>query len=755
MYDFKSLSPSDFEDLSRALLQKELGVTLESFMAGRDGGIDLRYARGSGGSVVIQAKHFANSSFSSLKTELKKERVKLGKMKKPPSQYILTTSLGLSPDRKSEIEEILNPFVVESGDIYGSSDLNNLLIKFPEVERQTYKLWITSAEVLQRVLHNDIYTNAEEEAKRIERSVRLYVDTGALQVALDHLNKFHLVIISGAPGVGKSTLARILAWHFMSDKWQLVAVDDFDQAARIYIADTKQVFFFDDFMGQIRLTSDMINRTDEKLIRFIGRLQTSKDKRFVLTSREYIIRQAQIQSEKLSSGAVDLRTYTLDIGQYTKGYRARILYNHIYYSDLGEAYKARLLDEKFYKNIISHANFSPRIVEALTSKEIAERQEPDNYCGWVLDTLDRPDLLWKLPYESHLSRAGKALVYLMYFAFDEISIDVLKTDFLIFYEALAKKYNFSFDQHDFSRAVKETEGTFVSITNGEAMFPNPSLRDFLSREIAGSDDICLLLRHTPRFGLIKLVLEHVIAFESDYLRIAPQISAAVADAVAWMIDLPCMVDSEDGPYKVLLHPTPPERLDLTFKFWQIFKDKALLPLMVSAATKYNDITTYVPFGKLIEPITLAMTSSDRPPNMQEIIDVVEGRLFERPLADDQVSPHDLSEMFRVIDGLNYPKSEKHIEKMKASAEDAFSEITEELDTASSTSELEEMEGYLEYLAGEAGLNYSDVVDKIEERRWQLHEMENEDHDHDFHDYEPQPSSDSDSSIDSLFATLRN
>ena len=152
MYDFKSLSPSDFEDLSRALLQKELGVTLESFMAGRDGGIDLRYARGSGGSVIIQAKHYASSSFSSLKTDLAKELKKLVKMKTPPSQYILTTSMGLTSDRKAEIENILSPFVIDTGDIYGASDLNNLLTKFPEVERQTYKLWITSADVLQRAL---------------------------------------------------------------------------------------------------------------------------------------------------------------------------------------------------------------------------------------------------------------------------------------------------------------------------------------------------------------------------------------------------------------------------------------------------------------------------------------------------------------------------------------------------------------------------------------------------------------------------
>ena len=42
-YDFRTLSPHDFELLCRDLLQKSLGVRLESFTTGRDSGIDFRY----------------------------------------------------------------------------------------------------------------------------------------------------------------------------------------------------------------------------------------------------------------------------------------------------------------------------------------------------------------------------------------------------------------------------------------------------------------------------------------------------------------------------------------------------------------------------------------------------------------------------------------------------------------------------------------------------------------------------------------
>ncbi|MGH9410055.1 MAG: restriction endonuclease [Vicinamibacterales bacterium] len=41
-YDFRSFSPHDFELLCRDLLQKRLGLTLESFTTGRDSGIDFQ-----------------------------------------------------------------------------------------------------------------------------------------------------------------------------------------------------------------------------------------------------------------------------------------------------------------------------------------------------------------------------------------------------------------------------------------------------------------------------------------------------------------------------------------------------------------------------------------------------------------------------------------------------------------------------------------------------------------------------------------
>lgn len=71
-YDFRVLSPIDFENLVRDLLQRQLKITLESFSLGRDTGIDFRYISVLGRKLIIQCKHYPDSKFATLLSHLRK-----------------------------------------------------------------------------------------------------------------------------------------------------------------------------------------------------------------------------------------------------------------------------------------------------------------------------------------------------------------------------------------------------------------------------------------------------------------------------------------------------------------------------------------------------------------------------------------------------------------------------------------------------------------------------------------------------------
>jgi Restriction endonuclease len=173
-YDFRQLSPHDFEQLARDLLQARDGIVLESFKNGRDLGIDFRHAS-SKGNIIVQCKHYVGTGLPGLIRDLRNEAVKIEKIKL--TRYILVTSVGLTPLNKIEIQSLFGSVLV-TADILGPDDINNLLGLHPEVERRHYKLWLASRVVLDRVIHNASITQSEFD---VEASIAIYGATSAAQ----------------------------------------------------------------------------------------------------------------------------------------------------------------------------------------------------------------------------------------------------------------------------------------------------------------------------------------------------------------------------------------------------------------------------------------------------------------------------------------------------------------------------------------------------------------------------------------------
>ncbi|WP_408099235.1 restriction endonuclease [Peredibacter sp. HCB2-198] len=89
----------DFKKLSGDLLNRKLGIRLESFKEVKDQESDLRFASGEGGEFIVQCKHYLKSGFANLKSKIiNEELAKITKLN--PTRYILVTSVALSPKEK-------------------------------------------------------------------------------------------------------------------------------------------------------------------------------------------------------------------------------------------------------------------------------------------------------------------------------------------------------------------------------------------------------------------------------------------------------------------------------------------------------------------------------------------------------------------------------------------------------------------------------------------------------------------------------
>lgn len=504
-YTFDNLSPIDFEELCRDLLQKELHITFESFTEGKDGGIDFRSSPSLDNDSILQCKRFTKSNFSSLKTELKKEFENVKKLN--PKRYILMTSFGLTPANEEMILKIFHPYIQKSEDIYGKNDINNLIGKYSEIEKKHYKLWIESSNILEKFIHKDVINRSNFKFDEIKEKLKIFVMSENYNDAVEILNEYHYCIIAGNPGVGKSTLADVLSYSYVREEFEFCYVlQNISEALEVFEDGKKQVFYFDDFLGANFLEDGLERNEESDFISFIRKIGASNNKKLILTTREYILTQAKARYEKLKNSDIDIVKCTIDMSKYSKRIKAKILYNHLFYSKLPEEYFENILSDKGYKKIIAHANYNPRLIEYLTDKNKIASSDilSSNYTGYFLKILDNPEKIWEGAFNK-ISSHSQYLLYTLSLAYNKIFMDDLEKAFLSIYESEAKARNFEVNINAFKNALKELEGNFIKIEydgkNHIVSFQNPSIKDFL---------IGVVQQNTK---LIEMLLDNIVYFD--------------------------------------------------------------------------------------------------------------------------------------------------------------------------------------------------------------------------------------------------
>lgn len=498
-YDFTSLSSYDFALLARDLLQTDLGKKLESFAQGPDSGIDFRY-RDKSTNLIVQCKHYAHSGFSALTSGLRrKERPKIDAL--APTRYILATSVPLTPNRKDEILEILAPHCLEASDIHGREDLNNLLSQYDDIERRHFKLWLTSENVLRRVLEAGIFADSEAHLDRVRLRLRRFVQNASFDRARSLLDQSHYCIIAGIPGIGKTTLAEVLLADLV-DRQGFEAfriAHDLSEIRPVKNSKRKQVFYFDDFLGTTALDTLEKKNEDRRLVELMEEVAANENWRFILTTREYILNTARLRYEAFAHPPVDFTLCVINLADYVRPIRAKILYNHIYFSDLPTAHKLALLHNRGYESILQHRNYNPRVIEYMTEARHACTVAPSVYLSEFKDSLEHPARIWDHAFRHQISEAARHLLLVLGTLPDDVLLTDLEPAFWTFYRFRQKKFGFTTQSGDWNDALKQLDGSFIATRRvGKdfvASFHNPSVRDYIEDFLSNSEaDVVDLIR---------------------------------------------------------------------------------------------------------------------------------------------------------------------------------------------------------------------------------------------------------------------
>lgn len=501
-YDYSKLNDREFEILAASVIEKVLNNRVEIFKSGRDGGVDGRFWIGDIKEGIIQCKHYLETPYSQLISKLKNEE--LDKVKKlNPSKYIFVTSKKLSRKNKQEIINIFQPYIQTQGDIWGQEDLNTFLSKKEnqDIVERNYKLWITSTSVLDILYNNAIKGRSQVTIRDIEEKAYRYVVTENHNIGLRILEKNNVIILTGEPGIGKTTLADNLAIHYIAKGYEFCDIEENISEAENLFRENEQkqiLFYCDDFLGS-NMYDAINNKKDSHIVKFINRIRKDNSKKFILTSRTNILNKAYSLSHIFQNLKIRDNEFLLTIENLTNIDKAKILYNHIYHSKLPKQFIDVIYEDKRYKDIIKHRNFNPRIIEFITDYSVIGNVKSENYWTHIIKSLNKPEIIWEGYFQNQTDDFVRALTFLTVFNNGKITEDNLRDSYNTFLNIHPLNFGDNSDKSfEFIRKLATKSLLNRNHLGGDSyeyVLFNPSIADFVLSAYSNETDlICNILK---------------------------------------------------------------------------------------------------------------------------------------------------------------------------------------------------------------------------------------------------------------------
>lgn len=499
-FDFSTLNAFDFEELVCDLLNAEeqknkSNIKYQGFPNGPDMGVDLIHSTQNHlYRIIVQIKHFDQNNLSQLKHSLFKKRSlsDLQKVKKlNPMRYKLVTSMGLSLKTKMEIKNNFEPYIQSISDIIDRTDLNALLREHPKIVKAHFKLFFSDISVLEKIMNNEVIGRSEFSSNQLQNRIKKYVKTTSYTNARELLHEKYFILITGEPGVGKTTLAELLLYELLGLDYQLIYIIDNVKDAEKMLRndDSKQVFYFDDFLGHTALEIEQASLKEASLLNFINRIKSAKNKALILTTRTPIYHDALYKSERFKRSNLDYNNYRVHLTNFSFNDKIKLIRNHILVSTIPEEYKKILWEEKVQKYIALHDNFFPRLVEFITDETKLLNIPPSGYFNFITSTFNSPSEIWLHSYEQQLNESDRVFISTLFSFGDIVKKDVLSKAF----EFRIKRLNYNQQNFGFNWHLKKLlEGYVTLVTANDSIvyvsFINPSLIDFLKSYFQNNDD---------------------------------------------------------------------------------------------------------------------------------------------------------------------------------------------------------------------------------------------------------------------------
>lgn len=371
MYDLHRLGWHDFQKLCLTITREILGQTVESFLdssdAGKDGAFTGTWKPQQGealhGRFVIQCKFTSkpgkNLALSDLTDEVEKVR-RLVQNERCDS-YILMTNAGLSGSTAEDIHRSFNDIGVKQVVLFGSTRICDQIRENKRLRMLVPRLYGLGD--LSQILDERAYAQAKALLTSLSEDLSKVVLTGAYGKAAEALDQHGFVLLIGEPAAGKTTIASMLSMGAL-DQWgaSTLKLDDAEKVVEHWNPDEPSQFFWvDDAFGVMQYESFLVNGWNHALPMINTMLR--KGAKIVMTSRDYIYRQAR---NDLKEGAFPLlreSQVVIDVHNLTLEEKHQILYNHIKLGKQTKGFRSAI--KPYLPFIADHPRFVPETARRL------------------------------------------------------------------------------------------------------------------------------------------------------------------------------------------------------------------------------------------------------------------------------------------------------------------------------------------------------------------------------------------------------
>ena len=501
MLEYQNLSPLEFEYLCQDVMQERLQVPLRRFPAGKDGGIDLVDSLSACG-VLVQVKHYLKSPFSALRQALRKELPKVRALN--PGQYFICCAQTLSPAQVKEIYQLFSDYMASERNIVTLLEIDDFLCdeKNAALLHKHFKLWLSATHILSELYNQHIFVDAEALLYDVREELPYYVQTESYWKSKAILEAERLLMILGNPGVGKTTVSKMLVLYFASIGYRVryTTNGDLSDIKRSLSADPelREIVLLDDCLGQCYFR--LRDTQESELSALIKYIKFHPSKMLLLNSRVTIFNEAREQAPAFSQlfdrGAISIRR--IDAEDIPLREKALILYALMRKFQVPDSYYQSIRSDKKYRQIIQHPNYNPRIIE-YAAWRYQDAGAPEAFFSFLMDKIQSPKNVWKDEFERRLDPVDRYFMYTLHSLAvprPYVSMDAMRQAYQKVLEAIHADISLNHFENVLSRLSRSLvrivsreqrvvysrepyHWTFVPDDSQELAVLNPSVSDYL------------------------------------------------------------------------------------------------------------------------------------------------------------------------------------------------------------------------------------------------------------------------------------